>query len=195
MQGEKCITPHEKGQKRISCGPIGEPFRHSTRITSLAFSPNGKLLLMGGNGPLLWDLDTGMLRWPEQVSPGGTPYLLSFRKDGRTFWTVTNSGLFQWDADSGRLVGGVDSQFSGSQPNGWAFSADASALPSLERAGSDTRLKMRTARPRARANGVAKRFWYGIFRRFAHPIKMTHRRYLARLNKLNSGLRPIRDEN
>jgi WD40 repeat protein len=104
--------------------PSQEPLQQPDRVSSLSFSPDGKLLLIGSNGPQLWDPATGKPLWPEQVGKGGgTPYLLSFRADGKTFWTVSVAGLYQWESATGRLLGGVSNQCEGNL-NGWTFSAD-----------------------------------------------------------------------
>jgi predicted Ser/Thr protein kinase len=91
--------------------------------TVLAFSPDSKLLLTGGGGPQLWAVKTLAPRWPEQRGGGGMPSLAAFRRDGKTFWTATARGLFQWDTATGRLLGGVSDQCAQAR-TGWSFSPD-----------------------------------------------------------------------
>ena len=69
----------------------------------MAFSPDGKVLLTGGMGPQLWELDTGKPRRPKQGAFGDIPGLVFFDADGKTFWTVTPTGLQQWDTASGQF--------------------------------------------------------------------------------------------
>jgi WD40 repeat protein len=78
-------------------------------VKALAFSPDGKVLVTAGLAPQVWDLETGKPRWPEQRG-GSITFLLFFHADGKTFWTVTDSGLFQWDTTTVRLLGGVEHQ-------------------------------------------------------------------------------------
>lgn len=92
---------------------------------SLTFSRDGKALLVldGNAGHLLLAVDKALPLWG-LVKPGavGIPLLASFSPDGKTIWTATDSGLAQWDAESGRFLAAIHRQWSNAMH--WAFSAD-----------------------------------------------------------------------
>jgi WD40 repeat protein/tRNA A-37 threonylcarbamoyl transferase component Bud32 len=106
--------------------PVGAPLEQFGQVQAVAFSPDGRTLLTASNGPRLWDVATGKPRTAELNAPGGIPYLAAFAPDGKTFATVTVTGLYQWDTTPGRLLGGVAHQYDGNaQPRiGWSLSPD-----------------------------------------------------------------------
>lgn len=124
--------------------PSREPLPQRVQVRSLAFSPDSRRLLLGDNGVQLWDLDTGKPCWPEQPCRGGGPMLLSFGADGKTFWTLTETHICQFDATTGRLLGGVSHQCGEIQkpaPGGYAISADGHRLAVLGMRGEDWRIR------------------------------------------------------
>ena len=60
--------------------------------------------------PRSGELDTGKPRWQKVEHAGRNEERgpVSFRADGKTFW----AGLSQWDATTGKLLGGVSDQVS-----------------------------------------------------------------------------------
>jgi WD40 repeat protein len=78
---------------------------HRDRVTSLAFSPDGKLLASGGTDRVayLWDVGAGraLRHFPFTSAVNG----VSFSPDGRTFTTrEADKTVCEWDVATGKLL-------------------------------------------------------------------------------------------
>jgi WD40 repeat protein len=108
----------------------------SRAVTSLAFSPDGRILVTSrqqdfsvpNDVPLgLWDGGTGEALSVEgdlSVAPGGLDHLV-FSPDGRLLAGTDISTIHVWDATSGKLLHSLENE---SSPDTLAFSADAQLL-------------------------------------------------------------------
>jgi len=104
------------------------------RISTLAFSPDGKTLAIGGRSALnLWDIVSGEHK---AALTKHTSFVnsLAFSPDGKTLVSGGGSQLLLWDAETGVQKGEID----GHQSNGWsiAFSPDGSTLASTGGSGT-----------------------------------------------------------
>jgi WD40 repeat protein len=105
--------------------------------TTLAFSPDGRLLALVGNDQsiVVWETASGQVRRRIQGEEAdGNPAALAFSPDGRTLALgYPDRAIRFWDVDTGRLLG----RLTGHQGriNSLAFSADGQTLFS---ASSDT---------------------------------------------------------
>ncbi len=74
---------------------------HDTDITSVAFSPDGRLLAAAGTGSKVsvWDLRTGRGQFTLE---GSAP--VAFSRDGRTLATGAPEGLALWNPRTGELL-------------------------------------------------------------------------------------------
>jgi WD40 repeat protein len=78
---------------------IGTEMKHDTRLSSLAFSPDGRWILSGTRGSptsnggrvFLWNAEDRKLLFEAHV-PGGTVTQVAFRPDGRAFAILTLEG-------------------------------------------------------------------------------------------------------
>jgi WD40 repeat protein len=79
-------------------------FQHDTRISSLAFSPDGKTILSGvSETAQLWDAATGRSVGPPLPHKGAfEPVPTSFTPDGKMALTMGYDGIQFWDATSGK---------------------------------------------------------------------------------------------
>src|SRR2546429_3629670 len=88
---------------------------HSAGISSVAFSPDGKILASGAFDGIikLWDVQSGKelrtllgrsgLFGAEWFSP--SHYLLSFSQDGKTLASISGGGTIKiWDVESGKAL-------------------------------------------------------------------------------------------
>ena len=86
---------------------------HTDSVLSVAFSPNGKLLVSGGSDKTvrLWNADTGKLRRTreEHIAPVNT---VAFSVDGKRFWSASSEGdtIRSWHSrDGGRWSSQISS--------------------------------------------------------------------------------------
>ena len=85
-----------------------------TKINNLAFSPDSKVVAVGGMGlvPLkvnivcLWDTETGKRLHELEYSPGINGHI-SFTRDGKTImsWWAYGKDIWLWDATTGKRLG------------------------------------------------------------------------------------------
>ncbi len=135
----------ESGRAIVWSTESGEKFEsldeHKKSVTSVAFSPNGKLLVTGSgdNTVKIWDISSGVEAYPELKGHTRTIYNVAFSPDGLRL--ATGSGdtkVIMWDVKSQRqlftLTGHKNSIYD------LAFSPDGRRLAtaSYERIGKDT---------------------------------------------------------
>jgi hypothetical protein len=119
---------------------------HLAGVTCLAFSPDGKRLASGDDyynatgayhGRVrVWDPTTGRLVH-ELHGPAGAVQAVAFTPDSRTLLVASN-GVHFWDADTGRLLGGLAfKRPPRALPRVWslALSADGKVLATADGAG------------------------------------------------------------
>jgi WD40 repeat protein len=132
-------------------GPAAKPqspFQSPTAVALMAFSPDGRSLLVGGKEGMtrLWDVTSGR-RSPNLVWGGFEPTALTFSRDGRAAAVgYANGGVTQWDPATGRatvLTGHA------SPVRALAFGPGGEALAS---AGDDTKVVWHDLSGRARGS-------------------------------------------
>lgn len=94
--------------------PVGDPFRYTQKIQSVAFSPDEKMVITGSSDNIarLWDVATGKITG-EALRHEGTIEAVAFSPDGKRILTAScdNSVRLwdvvtdQWDATRGDLRG------------------------------------------------------------------------------------------
>lgn len=96
-------------------------------VSSIAFSPDGKLLAAGtwcGNGITVWDAQTGQV-W-RKMENSSTSYSVAFSPNGRVLAAGSGDAISLWDLQSGTLIKTL------SNPDGGmleiAFSPDGNKL-------------------------------------------------------------------
>jgi RNA polymerase sigma factor (sigma-70 family) len=77
-------------------------FRHRTKVTDIAFAPNGRTLAAVAGNVLLWDVATGLERRELEKSSFGRG--VTFAPDGKILATATNSAILYWDPATGRQL-------------------------------------------------------------------------------------------
>jgi WD40 repeat protein len=88
--------------------PLGEPLPHSGPVTSVAFSPDQRLLLTGTAGEVptvnLWNLETRS-RMYNPILHKQSPSLICFADDGNHFHTATETELRSFSTATGEPIG------------------------------------------------------------------------------------------
>jgi eukaryotic-like serine/threonine-protein kinase len=92
--------------------PVGEPLKHDKAIWAVAFAPDGKSFLTGGERPRLWDPATGR-PLGDPLPHDGIASAVAFSRDGKMFltasmWGVTtlnNRVVMLWETATGKPVG------------------------------------------------------------------------------------------
>ena len=86
---------------------LGRPFQHQCRVRCVAFSPDGKTVVTGGDGEWLWDSATGRpLGQPLQHE--GSVDSVRYSRDGKGTLTFERRGtdaIRLWDAATGQPIG------------------------------------------------------------------------------------------
>ncbi|MFN2297261.1 MAG: WD40 repeat domain-containing protein [Anaerolineales bacterium] len=115
------------GDGSVTLGDVdtGDPVRtlqgHPDWISSLAFSPDGKILAVGsGDVVALWDVETGQ-RSQDLIGASGMVAQLSFSADGGSLMAATAADTIIWDMASRKQKTVLDGM-------GLAFSPDARML-------------------------------------------------------------------
>src|SRR5262249_60589176 len=88
--------------------PAGEPFRHAGKVRAVALSPDGRLLLTGGDDRTarLWETATGR-QVGAALAHGDAVEHVAFSPDGTTAATGSKDGTARlWDAAPGAPPGG-----------------------------------------------------------------------------------------
>jgi WD40 repeat protein len=77
--------------------------RHSSGAACVVFSPDGKTLILGGDGLWAWDVATGKeMRWFSETAPATSA---RFTADGKTLVAADNTGtIHRWDVGTGKLL-------------------------------------------------------------------------------------------
>jgi RNA polymerase sigma factor (sigma-70 family) len=130
---------------------------HAGGVNAIAFSPDGKLIVTGGNDRTVrfWNASTGKELRTLPVQPGAVE-CVAFSPDGATLATAGQGGALQlWETRTGKLLRACPGE------SGWvlrlAFSRDGRTLVSATRegfAGIPVRLwDVRTGQERARFAG------------------------------------------
>jgi WD40 repeat protein/predicted Ser/Thr protein kinase len=92
--------------------PLGEPLKHDKPIWAVAFAPDGKSFLTGGEQPRLWDPETGRPLC-DPLQHDGIASAVAFSRDGKMFltssrWDVmtrNNWVVMLWETATGKPVG------------------------------------------------------------------------------------------
>jgi len=119
-------------------------FRHGSRILSLAYSPNGRILAAGGgDDPIrLWDVDTGVM---QRALPEAWVHALVFSPRGSV---VVTGGAFKtirmWETATGKEVNKLDGHKSAVKA--LAISPDGTLLASGDAEGNVILWELLTAR-------------------------------------------------
>lgn len=90
-----------------SGGPIGPPMSHRDRVTTVAISPDSRIIATGSADRTirLWDVSTGRIIGRPLVQ-GGTVLAITFRGDGRAILTTSSDRVArQWDLATGAMLG------------------------------------------------------------------------------------------
>jgi tetratricopeptide (TPR) repeat protein len=116
--GKTVITGCSDGAARIWDPTTGSPIRViltlASHVHSLAITPNSRVVATAGEGrpgaegftAQLWDIGTGAaIGFP--MSPAGILNVTGFSSDGKTLFTGARSGLWAWDAATGRHGGSI----------------------------------------------------------------------------------------
>jgi WD40 repeat protein/tRNA A-37 threonylcarbamoyl transferase component Bud32 len=132
--GGRFATAGFDGSVRLWDTATGLPvhtWSHPTRILSLAFSPDGTLLLAGGDGQtFLWNVATGA-RHADPMAQSGATWSVQFSRDGKSFAGGTWSRFVSiGDAATGRPTGVAVAHGEGADylTLGAAFDGDGSTL-------------------------------------------------------------------
>jgi WD40 repeat protein len=115
--------------------PLGKPLRgHKNRVTSVAYSPDGKTLASGSEdgNVILWDLSAGEANAEPQGRPlaaeAGAVATVAFSPDGQILASGHTRGeVILWDAKSRRQLGEPITG-GGQQVSSLAFNADGTVL-------------------------------------------------------------------
>ena len=114
---------------------------HTSDITSIAFSPDGRTLATGSSDDTvrLWDINTGQHK-VTLIGHTNTIYSIAFSPDGRTLATAGGwAELNLWDADTGELKVTLPDQFDGIPTI--TFSPDGRILVSTSSNTNDVQLR------------------------------------------------------
>jgi RNA polymerase sigma factor (sigma-70 family) len=79
---------------------------HGDVVRTIAVAPNGKTFASGNSGPAevkLWDISTGKLKWAIKAAKYEI-LSLAFAPDGRTLIYSDKDGVFEIDAETGKLA-------------------------------------------------------------------------------------------
>ena len=96
----------------IGTGDITETFTgHADDIFPIVFSPDGKVLISGGDDDTIraWDMETGELRFPPIPHSGhvtaSTSFALAYSPDGSIFASgSSDAGVYLWDSQTGKAI-------------------------------------------------------------------------------------------
>jgi WD40 repeat protein/tRNA A-37 threonylcarbamoyl transferase component Bud32 len=87
--------------------PVGPALRHTARVQAVALSPDGRLLLTGGDDRVarLWETATGR-PVGEPLTHGGPVEHVAFSPDGKMALTAAKDGTARlWDTATGKALG------------------------------------------------------------------------------------------
>ena len=86
----------------VATGSLRNTLRHSTDVSSVAFSSDGGTLASGSAGVFLWDVATGSLK--NVLETDRFVRSIVYSPDGSTLASGGDSGIHLWDAATGNLI-------------------------------------------------------------------------------------------
>jgi WD40 repeat protein/tetratricopeptide (TPR) repeat protein len=109
LDGRTVLTGSKDGSAQlwnVTTGrPVGEPMLHPGCVWAVAFSPDGKTIVTGGDkGARLWDVTSGK-PLGDLLGVAETVWGVAFAADGRTVLTKSQRTVQQWDVTTTKPSG------------------------------------------------------------------------------------------